>query len=72
MSRPIPANFDGQTRHHAHTGRMEETPATSGPSLTSKTIWTWLAIATAVPFLMLVAIISLMVTLDFNILNWME
>ncbi len=51
---------------------MDEMPVTSGPSLTTKTIWTWLAIATAVPFLMLVAIISLMVTLDFNILNWME
>ncbi len=56
----------------AHTGRMEETPAATGSSLSSKTIWTWLAIATALPFLMVVAIIALMVTLNFNILDWME
>ena len=51
---------------------MDETPAVPGHSLSSKTIWTWLVIATAVPFLMLAAIIILMITLDFNILNWME
>ena len=51
---------------------MEETPTETGHSLSSKTIWTWLVIATAVPFLMLAAIIILMVSLNFNILDWME
>jgi hypothetical protein len=67
-----PANFGGHTRRDAHTGRMEETSAPTGPSLKPKTIWIWLAIATAIPFLMLAAIIVLMVTLNFNILDWME
>ena len=50
---------------------MEETPTTSH-SLTPKTIWTWLAIATALPFIMMATIIALMITLDFNFLEWME
>ena len=49
-----------------------ETSAQPSHSLTSKTIWTWLIIMTAVPFLMLAGIIILMINLNFNFLNWME
>lgn len=51
---------------------MEATPAPTSHTLTSKTVWTWLIIMTVVPFLLVVGIIVLMITLDFNFLNWME
>jgi hypothetical protein len=51
---------------------MEEKPVEAGHPLTPRTIWISLIVATAVPFLMLVAIIVLMITLDFNFLDWME
>lgn len=51
---------------------MEETPAEIGKPLTSRTVWTWVIIAAAVPFLMFMAIIVLMVVFNFNFLNWME
>jgi hypothetical protein len=51
---------------------MEEKPVEAGHPLTRKAVWISLVVATAVPFLMLVAIIVLMITLDFNFLNWME
>ena len=51
---------------------MDETPATETQHLSAKTIWTWLIIATAVPFAMLLGIIILMINLDFNFLDWME
>ena len=51
---------------------MDETPSSTGQHLSRKTIWTWLIIATAVPFAMLAAIIILMVSLNWNFLDWME
>ncbi len=51
---------------------MNETTVETGKPLTSRTVWIWVAIATAVPFIMFVAIIVLMVALNFNILDWME
>ena len=51
---------------------MDETPATTTPHLSRKTIWTWLIVMTVVPFIMLAIIISLMVTLNWNFLDWME
>ena len=51
---------------------MENTHAEIGKPLTSRTVWTWVIIATAVPFVMLVAMVIIMVSLNFNILDWME
>ncbi len=51
---------------------MNESIVETGKPLTSKTVWTWVIIATAVPFIMFATIIFLMIALDFNILNWME
>ena len=68
----IHADFGGQLTRDAHTCRMEETPATATQHLSRKTIWTWLIVMTVVPFIMLAIIISLMVTLNWNFLDWME
>ena len=65
-------DFSGQRTRHAHTCGMDETPATTTHHLSRKTIWTWLIVMTAVPFIMLAIIISLMVTLNWNFLEWME
>jgi len=54
---------------------MDEKPAAPAAEfqhLSPKMIWTWLFIAAAVPFVMLLGIIILMINLDFNFLEWME
>lgn len=56
----------------AVTTPAAQTAPTQRPALPHPTMWIALAIAAALPFILLTTLIIVMIAFQYNFLNWME